>query len=76
MVQFAVTMGFSQYDRLKASNVTVGDVMVRAEGWAAYVWEKVHPFVEKFQEPINKADQIACHTLDFVGDKLTAMKIL
>lgn len=75
VVQFAVAMGFSQYDKLKSSNITVGDVMSRAEGWAAYVWEMVQPIVEKLQEPISRADQLACHTLDFVEDKLTTMKI-
>lgn len=75
MVNFAVSVGFSQYDKLKSSNVTVGDVMSRAESWAIYVWQKVQPIVEKLQDPINKADQLACHTLDFVEDKLHTMKI-
>lgn len=75
LVNFAVSIGFSQYDKLKSSNVTVGDVMSRAESWAVYVWQKVQPIVEKLQDPINKADQLACHTLDFVEDKLQTMKI-
>lgn len=75
MVNFAVSVGFSQYDKLKSSSVTVGDVMTKAEGWAAYVWAKVQPIVEKLQDPINKADQLACNTLDFVEDKLHSMKI-
>lgn len=70
VVSMAITLGFSQYDKLKSSNVTVGEVMSRAEGWAAFVWQKVQPIVEKFQEPINKADKLACDTLDFVEDKI------
>lgn len=75
MVNLAVSMGFSQYDKLKSSNVTVAEVMTRAEGWATYVWQKVQPIVERLQDPISKADELACHTLDFVEGKLTAMKI-
>lgn len=71
MVNKAIIMGYSQYDRLKSSNVTVGDVMSRAEGWAAFLWQKVQPIVEKLQEPINKADQLACKTLDYVENKLS-----
>lgn len=74
VVSFAISMGFSQYDKLKSSNVTVGDVMTRAESWAFYVWEKVKPIVEKLQDPINKADQIACNTFDFVEDKLNTVR--
>jgi len=55
--------------------VTIGDVITRAEGWAAYFWQKVQPIVEKLQDPINKADQLACHSLDFVENKLHSMKI-
>lgn len=73
VISMAVSLGFSQYDKLKSSNVTVGEVMTKAEGWAAYVWQKVQPIVEKFQEPINKADRLACNTLDFVEDKLHQM---
>lgn len=74
MVNFAISVGFSQYDKIKTSNVTVGDVINRAEGWAFYVWQKVQPIVEKLQDPINKADQLACHTLDFVEDKFNTVK--
>lgn len=77
MVNFAVTMGFSQYNKLKSSNATVGDVITRAESFAAYLWQRVQPIVEKlqpivdkFEEPISKADRLACNTLDFVEDKL------
>lgn len=75
IVSMAVSMGFSQYDKLKSSNVTVGDVMTRAESWAAYVWEKVQPIVEKLQEPLHKADQLACTTLDFVESHLQSMPV-
>lgn len=75
MVNFAVSMGFTQYDKLKSSNVTVGQVMSRAESLAAYFWTKVQPIVEKLQDPINKADQLACDTLDFVEVKLRSMKL-
>lgn len=71
MVKMAVTMGFSQYDKLKTSNVTVGELMTRAEGWAAYVWSKFQPIVEKL--PISRGDQLACSTLDFVEDKLKSV---
>lgn len=74
VVSFAISMGYSQYDKLKSSNVTVGDVMTRAESWAFYVWEKVKPIVEKLQDPINKADQLACNTFDFVEDKLNSVR--
>lgn len=74
MVNFAISVGFSQYDKFKSSNVTVGDVINRAEGWAFYVWQKVQPIVEKLQDPINRADQLACHTLDFVEDKYNTVK--
>lgn len=75
IVNIAISMSYSQYDRLKSSNITVGEVMTRAEGWAVYVWEKVQPIVEKLQEPINKADQLACQTLDFVEVKLGQVKM-
>lgn len=70
VINLAITVGFSQYDKLKSSNVTVGEVMTKAEGWAAYLWQKVQPIVEKLQDPINKADRLACNTLDYVEDKL------
>lgn len=66
VVNLAITMGFSQYDRLKSSNVTVGDLMAKAESWAVYLWEKVQPVIDKLQDPIQKADQLACSTLDYV----------
>lgn len=75
LVNMAISMSYSQYDRLKSSNITVGDVMTRAESWAVYVWEKVQPIVEKLQEPINRADQLACQTLDFVEGKLCQVKM-
>lgn len=75
IVNFAVSMSFTQYDRLKSSNITVGDVMTRAESWAVYVWQKVQPIVEKLQDPINKADKLACQTLDFVEDKFNSVKM-
>lgn len=75
IVNFAVSMGFTQYGRLKSSNITVGDVMTRAENLAVYFWQKVQPIVEKLQEPINKADMFACQTLDFVEDKFGSVKI-
>lgn len=70
IVNFAVSMGFSQYDRLKSSNATVGQAFTKAEGFAAYLWQKVQPIVEKLEEPINRADRLACNTLDFVENKL------
>lgn len=73
VVNMAITLGYSQYDKLKSSSVTVGEVMAKAESLAAYVWRKVSPIVEKFQEPINKADRLACDTLDFVEDKIGQM---
>ena len=73
IVSVAVSMGFSQYDKLKSSNVTVGDVMTRAESWAFYVWQKMQPIVEKLRDPINKADQLACNTLDFLEGKLNTV---
>lgn len=75
MVNFAISMGFSQYDKLKTSNITVGDVMTKAESWALFVWSKVAPIVDKLQDPINKADQLACQTFDFVEDKLSTVQI-
>lgn len=70
MVNFAVNLGYAQYDKLKTSNVTVGEVMTKAESLATYFWQKVLPIVEKFQEPISKADKLACDTLDFVETKI------
>lgn len=70
MVNMAVNLGYAQYDKLKTSSVTVGEVMTKAESLASYFWQKVLPIVEKFQEPISKADQLACDTLDFVENKL------
>lgn len=72
VVKLAVSMGFSQYGKLKSSNVTVGELMTRAEGWAFYVWSKVQPIVEKLQDPINRGDQLACSALDFVEGKYNA----
>lgn len=72
MVNMAVNLGYAQYDKLKTSNVTVGEVMTKAESLASYFWQKVLPIVEKFQEPISKADQLACDTLDFVENKLAS----
>lgn len=69
-VNFAISVGFSQYDRLKASNITVGEVMTRAESWAVFVWQKMQPIIEKLQDPIKRADQLACTTFDYVEDKL------
>lgn len=73
MVNFAISMGYTQYDKLKSSNVTVGNIMSKAEVWTAYLWEKVQPVIEKLQDPINKADQIACNTLDFVEGKIKSI---
>lgn len=70
MINMAITLGYNQYDKLKSSNVTVGEVMTKAESLAAYFWQKVSPFVERFQEPINKVDRLACDTLDFVEEKV------
>lgn len=75
MVNLAISMGFTQYDKLKSSNVTVGDLMSKAEGWAAYLWEKAQPVIEKLQDPISKVDKIACDTLDFVEGKLNNVKV-
>lgn len=74
MVNLAISMGFSQYDKLKSSNVTIGDIMTKAEGWALYVWQKAQPLVEKLQQPIQKADQIACDTFDYVETKISSVK--
>lgn len=73
IVSFAVSMGFSQYDKIKSSHATVNQVFTKAEGLAAYLWQKVQPIVEKLEEPINKADRLACNTLDFVENKLQSM---
>lgn len=73
MVNMALTVGYTQYDKLKASSVTVGEVISRAEGWAAFVWQKVQPIVDKLQDPISRADRLACNTLDFVEGKITQM---
>lgn len=70
MINMAITLGYTQYDKLKSSNVTVGEVMTKAESLAAYLWHKVSPFVERFQEPINRVDKLACDTLDFVEEKV------
>uniref|UniRef100_A0A6G1SQ36 Lipid storage droplets surface-binding protein 1 n=1 Tax=Aceria tosichella TaxID=561515 RepID=A0A6G1SQ36_9ACAR len=70
MINMAITLGYTQYDKLKSSNVTVGEVMTKAESLAAYFWKKVSPFVERFQEPISKVDKLACDTLDFVEEKV------
>lgn len=75
VVSLAISMGFSQYDKLKASSLTVGDVMTRAEGWALYLWDKVQPIVDRLHEPIGKADKLACNTFDFVEHKLATMSI-
>lgn len=73
VVSMAWTVGQTQYDKLKSSSVTVGDVIARAEGWAAFVWQKVQPIVDKLQDPISRADRLACNTLDFVEGKITQM---
>lgn len=75
-VHFAISLGYTQYDRLKASNATIGQVMNQAENFAAYLWQKVRPYVTKLQEPIDKADQLACNTLDFVESKIEHVKTL
>jgi len=74
MVNMAITVGYTQYEKLKTSNVTVGEVMSKAEGLALYFWQKVQPIVAKFQEPITKADQLACNTLDFFENKVTQLR--
>lgn len=74
MVSLAVTMGFSQYDKLKSSNVYVGDIMTKAENWATFLWQKAQPIVEKLQEPIHKVDQLACQTFDYVETKIGNLK--
>ena len=71
VVNMAINLGYAQYDKLKTSNVTVGDVMTKAENLASYFWQKLLPIVEKFHEPINKADRLACDTLDYVETKIT-----
>lgn len=75
MVNFAISMGFSQYDKIKSSYATVGDVMVKAENLALFMWSKVQPIVDKLQDPINKADEFACQTFDFVEDKLSTVHL-
>ena len=74
MVNMAISVGYSQYEKLKSSNVTIGDVMSKAEGIAMYFLQKVQPIVVKFQEPITKADQLACDTLDYVESKVTQLR--
>lgn len=74
VISFAVSMGMTQYDKLKSSNVTVGEVMTRAENLAFYFWRKVQPIVEKL--PINKADKFVCNTIDYVEDKLSTMRFV
>lgn len=74
MINMAISLGYNQYEKLKSSNVTVGDVMSKAEGLAMYFWQKVQPIVVKFQEPITKADQLACDTLDFFESKVTQLR--
>lgn len=74
IVNLAVTAGFSQYDKLKASNVTIGDVMSQAEKWASYFWSSVQPVVDKLHDPIEKADKLACKTLDYVEANVPALK--
>lgn len=71
VINMAITLGYSQYDKLKSSNVTVGEVMTKVESLASYFWQRVSPIVEKFQEPINQADRLACDTLDFVETKIS-----
>lgn len=75
VVSAAISMGFSNYGRLKSSSPAVGDVMTKAEAWAAYLWTKVQPIVDKLQNPIHKADEIACQTLDYVEQTLSTVKI-
>lgn len=74
MVNMAISVGYTQYEKLKSSNVTVGEVMSKAEGLALYFWQKVQPIVAKFQEPITKADQLACDTLDYFENKVTQLR--
>lgn len=75
MVNSAISMGFDHYGKLKESNLTVGDLMTKAENWAVFLWEKLQPIVEKLQDPIQKADQLACDTFDFVETKLSSAKL-
>lgn len=51
IVNMAVNVSHDRYDQLKQSNVTVGEVMSRAEQWAYCLWGSVQPIVSKFQEP-------------------------
>lgn len=74
IVNLAVTAGFTQYDKLKSSNVTVGGVISQAEKMAAYLWSQVQPVVNKLQDPIDKADKLACKTLDYVEASVPAIK--
>lgn len=74
LVHLAVTTGVTQYDKLKGSNATVNDVISNAERFASYLWSSVQPVVTKLHDPIEKVDQIACKTLDYVEANVPAIK--
>lgn len=51
MINMAVNVSFTQYGKLKQSNVTVGNVISKAEQFAFFMWGSVQPIVTKFQQP-------------------------
>lgn len=74
IVSMAIAMGFAQYDKLKSSNVTVGEIMTKAENWAGFLFSKLRPVLDKFEEPITRADKIACSAMDYVEEKITSAR--
>jgi len=74
MVGAVISYGSGLYSSVKGYNSFVGSSLDKAEATAHKVVDSAKPVIQKFERPINFADNILCQGLDLVESKVPSIK--
>ncbi|XP_014280524.1 lipid storage droplets surface-binding protein 2 [Halyomorpha halys] len=75
IVECTLNKASEMYSKLKGASETVNSVLTSAENTVKNAAQSAQPVTSKLEGPIQKVDSMLCSGIDFVEEKIPAIKL-
>ncbi|CAH1390897.1 unnamed protein product [Nezara viridula] len=75
IVECTINKASEMYSKLKGASETVNSVLTTAENTVRNAAQSAQPVTSKLEGPIKKVDSVLCSGIDFVEEKIPAIKL-
>nr|AHA90812.1 lipid storage droplet binding protein 3 [Eurygaster maura] len=75
IVECTINKASEMYSKLKGSSETVNSVLTSAENTVKHAALTAQPVTSKLEGPMKKVDSVLCLGIDFVEEKIPAIKL-